>query len=264
MEKTLENLTYEKHKGIAVFPLMRGNSSIRKINEKLRNFEQLIYDSLSKMYDFCDDKHQNLRLACGPNVKKYAEGVGVELEETKYEEPKKHEDKVIKYQEISNSIKSAMEKKELAKEDIQEAFDYLAGYHLKERTEEVKNYAEEIGVELDDRIGRIDEEREIESGDISIKLNGTYSKNHPISIGKFVMSSDEDGNLHIAYNNYTSMHKNIRVPGGKIGGGWLEIDEKEKKINIFGRSGDFGYEPRLLTTLAFIEAFPEYEITSEK
>ncbi len=83
--------------------------------------------------------------------------------------------------------------------------------------------------------------------------------------GKFILGLTSGNNLEFAFDSTLGEHQDI---GAKyklkiIGGGWIEIDEENKKIKIFKTSQDFGMEPREISQKIVSETFPDYELTVE-
>lgn len=113
---------------------------------------------------------------------------------------------------------------------------------------------------------RMDKKIEIQIGDQSVvAVFHGQRKDEPVQ-GKFIVGITSEKKLEFVFDGTLGEHKDI---GAKydlqvIGGGWLEIDEQNKKVKIYGKSQDFGYEPRSISKQAVAEAFPEYEVIEEK
>lgn len=83
--------------------------------------------------------------------------------------------------------------------------------------------------------------------------------------GKFVLGRlrSEPGRRILVFDCAAAFHKDIAATHGVqvSGGGWLEIDHKEKTVVVGGTSTQFGREPdRGLTMELLREALPGYRV----
>ena len=121
----------------------------------------------------------------------------------------------------------------------------------------IEEFAEEKGIQLPElpEIEELDFYDEV--GDITVHLYGKGTNG--LFSGKFIFDFNrEKEDYSIIFNNHREYHCDIGFY--PKGGGWMKIDERNKKIEVKDSSSDFGYEPRLITALTLIEAFPDYTI----
>jgi hypothetical protein len=124
------------------------------------------------------------------------------------------------------------------------------------------DYLDYLNVPVDKRLDK-KTSIEIEEQAISIIIYG-QKKEFPVR-GKFIIGASSEHDLTFVFDGTLGEHKDIGVKYDLqvIGGGWLEIDEQNKKVRIYGSSRDFGYEPRSISTQAVTKAFEGYEIAVE-
>lgn len=80
--------------------------------------------------------------------------------------------------------------------------------------------------------------------------------------GKFILGVNDKNEIKLVFDATMGEHRDI---GAKydlevLGGGWIKIDEENKRIGIFSQSSDFGIEPRQITEKIVSESFTGYEI----
>jgi sugar phosphate isomerase/epimerase len=83
--------------------------------------------------------------------------------------------------------------------------------------------------------------------------------------GKFIMGTTKDDNLKFVFDSTLGEHADIATKYDlkALGGGWLQIDEQNKRIVIFGESQKFGVEPRSISRQIVADVFPEYKLSVE-
>ena len=82
---------------------------------------------------------------------------------------------------------------------------------------------------------------------------------------KFILARN-GSNLSLVFNNSYSMHKDIgeEYSVRPIGGGYFDIDPNKRTLVVRSNSGDFGYEPRILTTDLVSRALPDFKLRIER
>lgn len=114
----------------------------------------------------------------------------------------------------------------------------------------------------------LDEEKEVEVDDRSMKIemHGFFKEDEDKTAGKYIMAKDsETDEQRIIFDSTMGEHKDIgaKYDVKPIGGGWMTINPKEKKIIITKESEDFGTEPREKTIKALKEMYPDWDIDTE-
>jgi len=84
--------------------------------------------------------------------------------------------------------------------------------------------------------------------------------------GKFLVGSSlfSDDTIALVFDNRAASHRELagRYNLHPWGGGWLSLDDEQRRVRITGVSQDYGKEPdRDLTVRALKLAFPDYEVT---
>jgi hypothetical protein len=79
---------------------------------------------------------------------------------------------------------------------------------------------------------------------------------------KFVLGMTPDHDLILIYDNRNEYHKHFRYGYGitPIGGGSMNFDPENKVIRVFGSSGDYSHEPRIITANVLSKAFPDFKL----
>ena len=124
------------------------------------------------------------------------------------------------------------------------------------------DYLEHLGVPEEQRLN-MEKTVKIENVPVTARFYGQKQET-PVQ-GKFIIGITPDNTLEFVADSTLGEHKDI---GGKydleiIGGGWLEIDEQNKKVKIYKSSQDFGYEPRSISKKVIADVFTEYEVIVE-
>ena len=124
------------------------------------------------------------------------------------------------------------------------------------------DYLEHLGVPEERRLNM---EKTVKIGNVPVTARFYGQKQETPVQGKFIIGITPGNNLEFVADSTLGEHKDI---GGKydleiIGGGWLEIDEQNKKVKIYRRSQDFGYEPRSISKKVIADVFTEYEVIVE-
>lgn len=153
--------------------------------------------------------------------------------------------------------------------------------HAENRRRDLLEAAEERGIELDynkvvkmdyldflevPKKDRLEQEKEIKIGDADLgsKFYGQIKENK--CKGKFILAENsETKEVKFIFDATMGEHKDIaaKYDVDVIGGGWIEIDQENKKVIIKDQSKDFGYEPRVISVAIIVKNFPDYEIEVE-
>ncbi|MFW0837691.1 MAG: hypothetical protein ACKKL5_01695 [Candidatus Komeilibacteria bacterium] len=121
------------------------------------------------------------------------------------------------------------------------------------------DYLDYLKVPEEQRLS-IQKTMEIDGAPIRVSFYG-QKQEAPVH-GKFIIGTSTDNGLEFVFDSTLGEHGDI---GNKynlevIGGGWLEIDEINKKIKIHRNSEDYGYEPRSISKRVIADTFSDYEI----
>ena len=153
--------------------------------------------------------------------------------------------------------------------------------HAENKRRKLLEAAEEKGIDLDyDKVVKMDyldflevpkkdrlkQEKEVKIGDADLesKFYGQIKENK--CEGKFILAENpETKEISFIFDATLGEHKDIgnKYDVDVIGGGWLEIDQENKKVTIRRESQDFGYEPRMISAAVILENFPGYEVNVE-
>jgi len=142
-------------------------------------------------------------------------------------------------------------------ENVEKGDDYCA--------KELMKYAKSKGVRLEEhekQNEQMGDEFSISKtvGEIDIELTGGE-----MNIRKFILGKS-GGRLNVIYDGNCGYHRYIGYKHGisPIGGGYMNVDLQENIIEVFSSSGDFDYEPRVVTANALSLAFPDFKIEVRK
>jgi len=153
--------------------------------------------------------------------------------------------------------------------------------HVEQQRNKLIEKAKEKGIELDyNKVVKMDyldfldvsekdrfqQKKEVKIGDVSLesKFYGQIKENK--CGGKFILAENpKTKEVSFIFDATMGEHKDIgnKYDVDVIGGGWLEIDQENKKVTIKRESQDFGYEPRMISAAIIIENFPNYEVNIE-
>jgi len=126
------------------------------------------------------------------------------------------------------------------------------------------NYLELLNIP---KKNRIEKEKKVKLGDVDFRSIFYGQIKEKKCEGKFILAKDpETKETSFIFDATLGEHRDIGNKYGMnvIGGGWLEIDNGNKKVIISSKSEDFGYEPRLISTAIIAENFSDYKIEVEK
>lgn len=82
--------------------------------------------------------------------------------------------------------------------------------------------------------------------------------------GKFILAENKTTKeLKLIFDSTMGEHRDIgaKYEVNVIGGGWMEINTDNKKIEVDNESQSFGFEPRIITAKVVGDCFPEYTIS---
>ena len=268
MNKKLENMLNQEGVYAGVKKILRIDYVVVKKLGIEDVIQETLQTALQKEYE---SKINEGDISRAKKIEKYAQEKGIQLNlettlqkayETKLNEGDISRAKKIEEYAKEKGIHVSVDKETLQK-TLQKAYETKINKGEIDKVKNIEKYAQEKGIQLEGEKEDIKIEKNLEG----IAFIGIYGTAYNGKMNqKFVLGKDEEGTLNLIFDDNYGYHsgisENYRLDA--LGGGWMEIDVNQKKIRVYSRSGDFGYEPRLITAVLLQKAFPDWHIKIEE